>query len=141
VTSRIPDTDHVARYCSPARVDDEGVVQASAFLLRRGEDYLSVNWLEFLDRPTRNGEIEEIRRVYGRKSFRVKPRARFAVLNVGKIRQTVRDGTEDNRILDACHNPSSNDPSHSGIYNIGADHELIAELILESGIETHQACP
>lgn len=107
----------------------------------RDEDYLSVNWLEFLGRPSRSDEIEEIRRVYGLKGFTVRSKGRFAVLNVGRIRGTVRDGTEDKRVLDARHMPSINDPSHSGIHNIGPDHELIAELIREAVIDTYQACP
>ena len=43
----LPDADHVSRYCKPSTVQD-GKVQPNAFFFRDGEDYLSVNWLEYL---------------------------------------------------------------------------------------------
>ena len=48
---KIPDENHIARFCRPMQVHEEQI-QATAFMLREGEPYLSVNWLEFLQRPS-----------------------------------------------------------------------------------------
>jgi hypothetical protein len=48
----IPDSEHVARYCKASTIENSAV-QATAFMLRTGEEYLSVNWLENLDCPDR----------------------------------------------------------------------------------------
>ena len=135
--SVIPDNDHVARLCLPKHVDD-GQIQATAFLLRAGEESLSVNWLEFLKCQNRESEIDEIRAVYSKK-LTVRKRTRIAVLNVGKTHKKVLTESPDGRNLEVLHNPSKNDPSHSGIYNLRQDDELIAELILETVLETYHA--
>lgn len=44
----IPDQHHTARYCRPKQVP-YGQIQATAFMLRKDEGSLSVNWLEFLN--------------------------------------------------------------------------------------------
>jgi len=54
----IPDKDHIARLCSPKTVPD-GQIEASAFLLRRDEESLSINWLESLNCSSRECEITE----------------------------------------------------------------------------------
>jgi hypothetical protein len=59
----IPDNNHIARLCFPKHVDNEQI-QATAFMLRASDDgRLSVNWLEFLNCPSREGEIEEMQKV------------------------------------------------------------------------------
>jgi len=134
----IPDNNHIARLCFPKHVDNEQI-QATAFMLRASDDgRLSVNWLEFLNRPSRESEIKEIQKVYCAK-LNVKPRAKIAVLNVGNVRNKVLSESQDRRNLEVLHNPSTNDPSHSGIYNLKQDDELIAELILETVRESYSA--
>ena len=44
----LPDGDHVARYCSPRQVEN-GVPRWLVFRPRPLGEYLSVNWLEFLE--------------------------------------------------------------------------------------------
>ncbi len=134
----IPDQNHIARLCLPKHVDNEQI-QATAFQLRPpNEDFLSVNWLEFLNCQSRESEIEEMQKVYCAK-LDVKPRAKIAVLNVGEVRKKVLTESPDGRNLEVLHNPSMNDPSHSGIYNLKQDDELIAELILETVRESYSA--
>ncbi len=134
----LPDGDHIARYCKPTQAP-EGVIQATAFLPRDNEESLSVNWLEFLDCPDRESEISRLRSVYDAKLNRVAVNARIAVLKVGDVRQKVMAESEDRRALKILHDPEENDPSHSGIYNVKPDDELIAELILETVLENHPA--
>lgn len=133
----MPDQDHVARFCRPSQVDNEQI-QASAFMLRKNEETLSVNWLESLSCPNRESEVTEIQTIYS-KTFTVGARARIAILNVGEVREKVLTESQDNRDLKALHDPLENDPSHSGIYNLKQDDELIAELILETLHENYSA--
>ena len=135
----IPDNNHIARLCLPKHVDNEQI-QATAFQLRPPkEDFLSVNWLEFLNYQSRESEIEEIQKVYCAK-LEVRPRAKIAVLNVGEVRIKVLTESQDRRNLEVLHNPETVDPSHSGIYNLKQNDEIeIAELILQTVHETYPA--
>ena len=45
---KIPDSDHISRFCRPMQVED-GQIQSPAFMLRPKDENLSVNWLEFLN--------------------------------------------------------------------------------------------
>ncbi|GMQ79905.1 MAG: hypothetical protein BMS9Abin03_356 [Thermodesulfobacteriota bacterium] len=139
---RIPDPDHISRSCRPMQAP-EGQIQATAFMLRLDEEYLSVNWLEYFDCSSRVQEINEIRNVYAEK-LNVGKRAKIAILNVGEIREKVLTESPDKRNIEVLHSPIENDvhdPSHGGIYNLKQDDELIAELILETVHETHSARP
>jgi hypothetical protein len=137
---KIPDPDHISRFCRPMQAP-EGQIQATAFMLRSVDNYLSVNWLENLNCSSRDHEINEIRNIYSEK-FKVGARAKIAVLNVGKVREKVLTESPDKRNIEVLHEPIENDmydPSHSGIYNLKQDDELIAELILETVHEVHPA--
>ena len=134
---KIPDQNHIARYCKPTQVSD-GQIQATAFMLRTGEESLSVNWLEFLNCSSRESEITEIRNLYSSK-LSGGVRAKISVLNVGEVRQKVLTESPDGRNLEVIHDPLIDDPSHSGIYNLKQDDELIAELILETVREAYSA--
>lgn len=134
---KIPDQNHIARYCKPTQVSD-GRIQATAFMLRVGEESLSVNWLEFLNCSSRESEITEVRKIYSKK-LNIGLHAKIAILNVGEVRQKVLTESPDGRNLEVIHDPLIDDPSHSGIYNLKQDDELIAELILETVHEAHSA--
>lgn len=134
----ILDQDHVARHCSPTQAPD-GQIQPAAFMLRPKEEYLSVNWLEFLN-SSRIEAINELRQLYSRKFKRVGASAKIAVLNVGVICEKVRTETPNNQELKVLHYPALlvddptllvDDLSHSGIYNLNENNHLIAELIVE----------
>ena len=139
---RIPNDDHISRLCFPKHVDEEQI-QSTAFLLRKGEPDLSVDWLEVLNCPTRADEIKRMREVYSSR-LTVGAKAKIAILNVGEVCEKVQTESPDRRRLDILHDPidlenGEIDISHSGIYNLRADDELIAELILETVSETHHA--
>lgn len=59
---RVPDTDHISRNCGGAQVHEDGRISGIAFRLRESEEYLSVNWLEYLGLADWHSQIEEIRR-------------------------------------------------------------------------------
>ena len=134
---KIPDLHHISRLCKPKHVQ-EGQIQATAFMLKSDEEYLSVNWLECLDYSSRTIEINEIRRVLSIK-LKIGARAKIAVLNVGEVCEKVLTETQDRRKIEVLHAPEDDDLSHSGIYNLRHDDELIAGLILETVQETHSA--
>jgi len=134
----VPEADHVARYCRASSVEN-GEISAAAFMLRQGEEYLSVNWLEELKRPSRTTQIRSLQEVYARK-LRVRTGARIAVLNVGALRSNVERKSPDRRLLPVLHEPIiPDDPSHAGIYEVPYDDETIAELIVEVVQEKHSA--
>ena len=134
---KIPDQNHIARFCRPLQVNEEQI-QATAFMLREGEECLSVNWLEFLNCSNRENEITKLRTIFS-ETFTVGARAKIAVLNVGDVHDKVLTESPDSRNLEVLHDPAMNDPSHSGIYNLKQDDELIAELILETVRESYSA--
>lgn len=135
---KIPDSDNIARFCRPMQVI-EAEIQATAFMLRKDEESISVNWLEFLKCSDRENEIREIQRIYS-ETFSVGINARIAILNVGEMRDIVRTESPDNRNIKVLHDPiPGGDQSHSGIYNLRHDNELIAELILEAIRENYPA--
>lgn len=136
----LPQTDHIARYCRPIHAPN-GQVQGSAFLMRPVDEHLSVNWLEYFNFSSRQEEINEVRNVYASK-LRVGANAKLAILNVGQVKEKVLSESEDRRNLEILHDPIEDDPpdpSHSGVYNLRLDDELIAELILETVLEVYPA--
>jgi hypothetical protein len=111
----IPDSNHVARYCKPTTVENNEIL-ATAFLMRPIDGSLSVNWLEYLKLSTREKEISKIQDVYNKK-LKVSPMSRIAVVNVGLAREKVFSESDDRRNIQFKHDPSKEDPSHSGIFN------------------------
>jgi len=133
----VPKRDHISRYCSGMRCTEEGQVTGAAFLPREDEEYLSVNWLEFLKLNNRQEEIQEVRRVLDSK-LTLGTRAKIAVLSVGEILEYVLTQSPDSRELNVLHEPEETDPSHSGISGFQHDDDLIADLIVDVIQET---CP
>lgn len=134
----IAESEHVARFCSPKTVSD-GVVQPAAFMLRHDEEELSVNWLEFLQLPDRSDQIQQLKAIFSTKGFGIGANARFAVLNVGRIVETVRRDSEDFRELTVTHQPEINDESHAEIVGLRENDEAIAELVAQLVEESYPA--
>lgn len=103
----LPDSDHVLRYCSPIHVDKESEkIKASAFRLRPGEEYLSVNWMEHFDKSEEE-QTDEIRTALSKK-LKLKSDGRFARLRVGTVKKRIQNA-------EVKHIPEPEDPSHAGI--------------------------
>jgi hypothetical protein len=134
----VPDSDHITRYCGGSQINEDSTISGAAFHLREGESYLSVNWLEFLQLGNRDAEIKELRRVLSSK-LRVGAKASIAILNVGELRRYVFSESPDSRDLQVRHEPEPDDPSHSGIFNLAMDDDLISDLIAEVVQETYSA--
>jgi len=81
----------------------------SAFLLRPGEEFLSVDWLEFFGADiTVSEQVEKAREGIG-KTLRLGAGGRFARVNVGAVKSHVERA-------EVKHLPSPKNPSHAGIY-------------------------
>lgn len=126
----VPDPDHIARYCGGSHIREDGSISGVAFRLRQTEEFLSVNWLEFLNQPTRDAEIRELRKVLDSK-LQLGAKARIAALNTGELRRYVWVNGPDGRELRVLHEPEPGDPSYSGIFNLLPEHDLIADLLAE----------
>jgi hypothetical protein len=140
----VPDPHHVARYCGGAAVNEDGSPNGTAFRLRlrngTPEQFLSVNWLEHLGLGSREAELSELRRVWRGKPLHLGATARIAVLNVGELCRHAAAGSPDGRVLSVLHEPEvPDDPSHSGIYGLGLDDDLIADLLAEIVCEHYPA--
>ena len=127
VNTPLPDEDHVSRYCNPSAVEG-GLPMASAFIPRRGEEYLSVNWLEYFGESNLTAAVERVREVFRVKRYRVRQNGRFAMLNVGAARTAAHEGVD--RALSIKRLPVDNDRSHAAIRGYGSDDLAVAvELV------------
>lgn len=134
----IPEQDHVVRYCSATRLNEEnGNPLPGAFQLRKDEEYLSVEWLEYCNTADRSAQLKEVRSSL-KEALDIRPSAKLALLNVGATISKVKENTPDNRVIDITHQPVPKRDSHSGIFNSNhTDAELlIATLIAEEVCET-----
>ncbi|MGH8658387.1 MAG: hypothetical protein ACREV4_07925 [Gammaproteobacteria bacterium] len=116
----IPDEQHITRLCKTGGLNDEQTRPiTAAFMPREGEEYLSVNWVEFFCLPSREDGIDQIRQCLNTK-FELRPSYRLALLNVGELIARVKADTRRTVIPEVVHRPDEPkpDPSHSGIFNL-----------------------
>ena len=101
-------------------------------MLRKGEEFLSVNWMEHFGKIGQKVQIAKIREHI---ELSLAKYGLFAVLNVGKvIDQIQRFGEKKLAIL---HEPTQGDPSHSGVHGYQHEDLLVVELIAEIVIEIY----
>jgi hypothetical protein len=146
----LPFEHHISRWCKPSHVDQE-VVSVLAFMLEESDtdDALSVNWLEFLNKPNRLSEIAEIQLILSKKMRKVSKNSRIAVLNVGKAVSEVNEQLAGKLSVTILHNPTKEegkweDPSHSGIYGLtrnNSDALTAATFLRDIICEKHPATP
>ena len=112
---------------------------AAAFRLRQDEEYLSVNWVEYLGAPDLPAAVERIREVFRRKNYALRANGRFVVLNVGAAKTAVYEGIGYSLRFD--HLPLDDDQSHAGIFGYTADDLAVAaELaVLVAPQDVHRA--
>ena len=121
----IPDSDHVSRYCKPSVVQN-GLPIVAAFLARPNEEYVSVNWVEYLDARDLPVAIGKVRAGFQRRGYSLRPNGRFVVLNVGSCKESA---TRVNQQVRFEHLPRDDDRSHAGIVGIGEDDFAVAAEI------------
>ena len=131
----LPDQNHITRYCKPKTLGEDGRPSRTSFMLRIVESYLSVNWLEYFGNIGRDEQLNKIRQ-----HIQLSPAstAKLALLNVGETLDHVHNNSGMTNIS-ILHEPTSMDPSHSGIHGYGPDDDLIADLIAEMVLEVYPA--
>ena len=145
--NQLPNEDHVVRYAKYSDFLDleSETLNCSAFQLKPNESGLSVNWLEYSQRPDKASQLDEIR---GLIQLRMGPRARLAELNVGSTVAYVGDELPNLRFIRSPSHPRDSypaDPSHSeilGLPSAGSPvSELIADMIAECVTALHPTVP
>ena len=137
---QIPDDNHVVRYVKPSLVDDE-TVDGSAFVLRKGETTLSVNWMEAFGGDDQEHQLSEVRRLF---RLQLARSGRFAKLNVGETKRHVLECVEETGvtarigIAAAPLDPADEfeaDPSHAAVTGLPPSDDdkalFIGELIAQ----------
>lgn len=125
---------HVARYCSGTKLSENGNPAPTAFHLRPGESYLSVQWLEYFNQQDRVGEVRKAVKALDR-YMQLGATAKLAVMNVGQVCQHV--ATEAEYTIRILHDPTEGNEAHAGIHDTIQDEMIIAELLAESVAEMH----
>lgn len=123
----LPNHDHICRYCPfMTLLDDQP--SGPSFFLKPDEKFLSVNWLEYFDTQDQQAQITQVRQVI---RLKLGAKAKFAVLNVAKVVDYVKENGPDNRVLAVLHEPEEDNPSHSGIHGYRPEDDWVADLIAE----------
>ena len=103
---------------------ESGLPMAASFRLREGEEYLSVNWLEYLRQPDLPKALDVVRASFRQKDFRLARNGRFSVLKVAAIKTVASDAASGQ--LHLQHRPSPPDRSHAGIFGYAPEDLAIA---------------
>lgn len=128
----LDDDDRVVRYVSWAKLrrdEDDNVLGClpSAFLLRNGETYLSVSWCEYFD-----GSADECLRccieAIRSSKIEVRPKGRFAVAVVGRLKVGAAEGGRKLRII---HEATEDNPAHAAIRGWASEDEELLDLLAE----------
>ena len=137
--------EHIVRYVKPSMVRADGTADGEDFQLRQNrpdEIGLSVNWLEAFG-PGGDHQLAEVRRLC---RLNLRPKGRFAEMNVGEVKRRVAQELDTLRIV---HDPLEAegafeiDPSHAqmtGLPPHGSDQAmLVGDLIAECVAAMHPA--
>ena len=125
----IPVSSTVVRYVGfgkMAKDADDNIIGPAftAFVMRSGEDYLSVSWCQFYSGSVEEQmgcAIEDLR-----SSLNVKPKGCFCVAEVEKLKQ---DADLFSASLATFFHPMDENPSHAGIYGIGTDNRQLQDYV------------
>jgi hypothetical protein len=129
--TNLPDQDHVIRYVAWTRLrrdENDSVVGflPQAFELRRGEPYLSVNWIEYQE----GDHDTQIRlSVWAMRDSFEKPlgvKSAFAIANVAKLKQTSQNAGRRVRVV---HEPEPGNPGHAAIRQLQSDDLNLLEAL------------
>lgn len=111
----LADHHNVARHCG-ARVISEysGLPTAAAFKIRSNEEYLSVNWLEYFHKGDFDIALIGVRCALIGKGRTIGAKSRFAILNVGNVRNTILQKLK--YVPQIIRKAEEFDKPHAGIY-------------------------
>lgn len=126
--SDIGDADHVARYCSPRKLEEDGTPAPGAFKLRDSDNCcLSVNWLEYFEAQSIDDNISYARRELCQ--LDLKKNGRLAVLNVGMAKRATK--TTNKVDISVRRDPHNGYRSHACIGGYPANDNEVATTLSE----------
>ena len=132
----VPDGDAITRYC-PGKKMEGGLPLVTAFELRRGEEYLSVNWLQYWKGIDQATALERVRRDVS-KRLDLSKKGAFAVLNAGTVKSVIEEVTRGHAFV--TQQPSRNNLSHAGVFGFGiTDFEVATALA--NAVDTADVAP
>lgn len=132
----IPDEHHVTRYAGETKITTsfagQRSVESNFFLPRPDhpagagpEEFVSVDWLEHFQGGRRQ-QLDQVRNAIQGRGRTVPRHGGFAVVNVFAIKTA---GLNKGRTLWVRTTGEAHDPSHSGIYGLTQEDDIIAQEI------------
>ena len=132
----VPREDHICRHCTPrVLAESRTEVTAAAFVLREGESYLSVSWLEGTGLATELERLEAVRR-YIAAELTVRESHILAQLNVGRIHDHL---AEQDCAVRVTHEATTENPVHCCIRDVPPELDLVPQLIADCVEALHPA--
>ena len=123
--ARINDEFDCARFTKLAQVYEDNVVDGSAFALRDGEAYLSVNCLNLFASAGTETQLRELRATL-RSKMNVRQSHRLSIVNVGRTKKRLRAHKYE---VDFRHMPEPNDATHCGVFGTEYNDEVVQDLL------------
>ena len=119
----IIDNYNLARYCKPATISANGKPSSTAFQLRKNEEYLSTECLEYFNLSSEDKSIPCAIKIINEK-LHISNDGKIAVLNVGEIKNSIKRELDFLLLIKQI----SND-SHVGIFFTEIQNLVISHII------------
>jgi hypothetical protein len=131
----IPNDNHVSRYVKPTQITETltGIRKANTHVFRLRadhppgsgpEEFVSVDWLEYFQGDISQQLIAICHVLKEVRGFGVSAYGGFAVVQVGKVKEA-----DPGRPISVKTLGEQHDPSHSGIYGLTPEDDVIAQKI------------
>jgi hypothetical protein len=125
--AQLKPSDHFFRHIGKARIDGD-FVDPAAFRLRTKDDGqiekgLSINWVEYFQKPTPEDSIAALMKILLKKGRKVGGESRFALLNVGEAKNAAAKYTTVAVVFDE----EKDDPSHALVTGYEKYNDQVAE--------------
>jgi hypothetical protein len=140
--SELDPSHHIFRHVGGASIDGD-FVDPAAFRRKKKEngqleEGLSVNWVEYFQKPTPQEAIPPLLGIFAKKGRKVGPKSKFTLLNVGAAKNAAAEYTTVAIVLDE----QEHDPSHSLVKDYDeALNDQVAEQLAKVVIETFPSRP
>ena len=128
MTRELYDSNHVARHCSPMRINANGTPHPSAFQIKKNEQFLSVNWIEYFGKVNPADNVAKVGEEVCKHRDISSKSGRFAV-GVGDAKRTIAE--KHNKILSFKDLQENSYPSHAGVYGYTACDLSVAHTLSE----------
>ena len=139
-TLELDPAHHFFRHIKKSWIDQD-FIDPAAFRLRaqdgQFEDGLSINWVEYLEKPTPQEAVAPLREALENKGRSIGGQSKFALLNVGAAKDAAALYTAVSIVRDA----EEDDPSHSLVKGYEVYNDQVAEELAKIIIEAFPAKP